>query len=175
MLVVGESKEKKVMYDELFGELILDYEYVAKKEITFWRNTQDVEIRIAVEEDCEITKVQRDAYEALMQNWEEMQHKIAYAILQYYNEQEKGAYGPDDEDEFAEWWPDISTVDELVEKIHLDAIVIREEYIMELNGENSIYVLFDRDWGGEDLDDNGVAVLIEDGEVSEVGYKDIAY
>ena len=163
------------MYDELFGELILDYEYVAKKEITFWRNTQDVEIRIAVEEDWEITKVQRDAYEALMQNWEEMQHKIAHAILQYYNEQEKGAYGPDDEDEFAEWWPDISTVDELVEKIHLDAIVIREEYIMELNGENSIYVLFDRDWGGEDLDDNGVAVLIKDGEVSEVGYKDIAF
>lgn len=110
-----------------------------------------------------------------MQNWEEMQHKIASAILQYYNEQEKGAYGPDDEDEFAEWWPDISCEDELVRKIHLDCIVIQEEYLMESNGENPIYVLFNRDWGGEDLDDNGVAVLIEDGEVSEVGYKDIAF
>ena len=29
--------------------------------------------------------------------------------------------------------------------------------------------------GGEDMDDNGVAVLIEDGEVTEVGYKDIAF
>ena len=163
------------MYDEVFGELILDYDYVVKKEITFFGNIQEVEIRIAVEEDSEITQVQRDAYETLMQNWEEMQQKIASAILQYYNEQEKGAYGPDDEDEFAEWWPDISTVDELVEKIHLDAIVIREEYIMESYGEKPIYVLFNRDWGGEDLDDNGVAVLIEDGEVSEVGYKDIAY
>ena len=64
---------------------------------------------------------------------------------------------------------------ELVEKIHLDSIVIREEYLMELKGENSIYILFNRDWGGEDLDDNGVAVLIEDGEVTEVGYKDIAF
>ena len=63
----------------------------------------------------------------------------------------------------------------MVEKIHLDAIVIREEYIMESYGEKPIYVLFNRDWGGEDLDDNGVAVLIEDGEVSEVGYKDIAF
>ena len=163
------------MYDEIFGELILDYDYVAKKEITFLGNIQEVEIRIAVEEDNEIKQVQRDTYEALMLNWEEMQHKIASAILQYYNEEEKGAYGPDDEDEFAEWWPDISSVDELAEKIHLDAIVIREECIMELNGENPIYVLFDRDWGGEDFDDNGVAVLIEDGEVSEVGYKYIAF
>ncbi len=163
------------MYDEIFGELTLDYDYVAKKEITFWGNTQEVEIRIAAEEDKEITQAQRDAYEALMQNWEEMQHKIASAILQYYNEQEKGAYGPDDEDEFAEWWPDIGSEDELAGKIHLDSIVIQEEYLMELNGENPIYVLFNRDWGGEDLDDNGVAVLIEDGEVSEVGYKDIAF
>ena len=46
---------------------------------------------------------------------------------------------------------------------------------MENNGQNPIYVLFDRDWGGEDSDDNGVAVFIENGEVSEVGYKDIAY
>lgn len=163
------------MYDKIFGELTLDYDYVAKKEIIFFGNTQEVEIRISVEEDEEIKQVQRDTYEALMQNWEEMQHKIASAILQYYNEQEKGAYGPDDEDEFAEWWPDISSEDELVGKIHLDSIVIQEEYLMESNGENPIYILFNRDWGGEDLDDNGVAVLIEDGEVSEVGYKDIAF
>ena len=46
---------------------------------------------------------------------------------------------------------------------------------MEIKGENPIYILFDRDWGGKDLEDKGVAVLIEDGEVSEVGYKYIAY
>lgn len=163
------------MFDEIFGEVTFDYGYVAKKEITFFGNTQEVEVRIGAEEDEEITQVQRNAYEALMQNWEEMQHKIAAAILQYYNEEEKESYGPDDEEESAEWWPDIESEDELVEKMHLDAIIIQEEYLMEMNGENPIYVLFDRDWGGEDLDDNGVAVLIEDGEVSEVGYKDIAF
>lgn len=163
------------MFDEVFGEVVFDYGYVAKKEITFFGNTQEVEIHIGGEEGEEIAQAQRDAYEALMKNWEEMQHKVAAAILEYYNEDEKGAYGPDDEDEFAEWWPDIDSEDELVEKLHLDTIIIQEEYLMEMNGENPVYILFDRDWGGEDLDDNGVAVLIEDGEVSEVGYKDMAF
>ena len=47
--------------------------------------------------------------------------------------------------------------------------------VMESYGENPVYVLFNRYWGGEDTEDNGVAVLIEDGEVTEVGYKDIAF
>ncbi len=163
------------MFDEIFGEVVFDYGYVAKKEITFFGNTQEVEVRIGGEEGEEIAQAQRDAYEALMKNWEEIQHKVADAILEYYNEDEKGSYGPDDEEEFAEWWPDIDSEEELVQKIHLDAIIIQEEFLMEMNGENPVYLLFDRDWGGEDLDDNGVAVLIEDGEVSEVGYKDMAF
>ena len=168
------------MLDEVFGEVILDYSYIAKKEITFLGYTQEVEILIGVEEDEEeITQGQRDSFKALMQNWDEMQHKIANAILQYYNggedhRGEKGAYGPDDKDEFAQWWPDINNENELAKKIHLNSIVILLEYITEDNGKNPVYVLFDRDWGGEDSDDNGVAVFIEDGEVSEVGYKDIA-
>lgn len=163
------------MFDKTFGEVILDYNFIAKKEITFLGSTQEIEVLIGVEEDDpEITQGQRDSFDALMNNWDEMQNKIATAILQYYNNEEKGAYGPDDEEEFAEWWPNINTEDELAEKIHLNAIVILMESIMEDDGENPIYVLFDRDWGGEDLDDNGVAVFIEDGEVSEVGYKDIA-
>lgn len=163
------------MYNEVFGEMTFDYDYVAKKEITFWGHTQEVEIRIGVEEEGKITQVQYDAYEALMQNWESVQHKLATSILQYYNEEEKESYGPDDETEMSEWWPDIDSEDELAEKIHMVAIIIKNEYLMELYGKNPIYILFDRDWGGEDLDDNGVAVLIEDGEVSEVGYKDIAF
>lgn len=163
------------MFDEIFGEVTFDYGYVAKKEITFLGNTQEVEVRIGAEEDEEITQVQRDAYEALMQNWEEMQHKIAAAILQYYNEEEKESYGPDDEEESAEWWPDIDSEEELAKKIHFDTIIVPADYIMEIKGENPVYVLFDRDWGGEDLEDNGVAVLIEDGEVSEVDYKYIAF
>ncbi len=61
------------MYDEVFGEVTFDYGYVAKKEITFFGNTQEVEIRIGAKENEEITQIQRDAYEALMQNWEDIE------------------------------------------------------------------------------------------------------
>lgn len=163
------------MFDEVFGKVTYDCGYVAKKEIAFWGENQEIEVRIDAEEEEVITQSQRDTYKALMQNWEEMQHKIANAILQYYNGEEKGAYGPEDEEEFDKWWPDIDSEEELAKRIHLDAIIIPTDYIMENKGENPIYVLFDRDWGGEDLEDNGVAVFIEDAEVTEVGYKYIAF
>ena len=63
----------------------------------------------------------------------------------------------------------------MMEYLHLDSIIVESEYVMEDLGENPIYVLFNRDWGGEDLEGNGVAVLVADGEVAEVGYKDIAF
>ncbi len=163
------------MFDKVFGEVKFDYGFAAKKDITFFGDTQSIDVYINCDEGEEIAQSQRDAYEALMQNWDEMQHKIAGAILKYYNEEEKGAYGPEDEDEFALWWPDIESEEELVKKIHLDSIVVPSDYIMESFGETPIYVLFDRDWGGEDLEDNGVAVFIENGEVSEVDYKYIAF
>lgn len=164
------------MFDEVFGEVTLDYdEYVAKKEIIFFGEKLKIDVYIKVDEDETIKPIQCDAYEALMQNWEELQHKIADAILEYYNEKEKEAYGPDDEEEIAEWWPDIDSEEELVNRIHLDTIIVPADYIMEIKGENPVFILFNCDWGGEDIEDNGVAVLIEDGDVSEVGYKDIAY
>lgn len=163
------------MFDEVFGEVVLDYDgYVASVEILLFGQIINAQIRINAEEGGEILQVQRDAYNALMQNWEGMQCKIANAILKYYNEEEKGAYGPEEPDEYAKWWPDIDTQEELAKRIHLDSIIIPADYIMELKGENPVYILFDRDWGGEDLEDNGVAVLLEDGEVSEVGHKYIA-
>ncbi len=90
-------------------------------------------------------------------------------------DEEKGAYGPEDEEEFNIWWPDIDTEEEMMKNIHLDSIIVESEYVMEDMGENPIYVLFNRDWGGEDLEGNGVAVLVANGEVAEVGYKDIAF
>lgn len=163
------------MFDKVFGEVTFDCGYVAKMEIEFFGENREIEVRIDADEDEEITQAQREAFEALMQNKEEMQQRTAAAILRYYNEEEKGAYGPDDEDEFAMWWPDIESEDEMAGKIHLDPIIIPSEYIMEGKGENPVYLLFSRDWGGEDTEDNGVAVLIEDGEVTEVGYKYIAF
>ena len=73
------------------------------------------------------------------------------------------------------WWPDIKTIDELKDYLHIDTIIIPEDFIMENMGGRGVYVLFNRDWGGEDYDDNGVAVSIVNECVDEVGYKDIAY
>ncbi|MBN1983559.1 MAG: hypothetical protein JW795_18630 [Chitinivibrionales bacterium] len=57
----------------------------------------------------------------------------------------------------------------------MDTIVIPQDFVMDVLGGRGIYVLFDRDWGGDDLDDNGVAVRIVDEKVSKVGYKDIVF
>lgn len=59
--------------------------------------------------------------------------------------------------------------------MHIDTIIIPEDFIMEHMGGRGVYVLFNRDWGGEDYDDNGVAVSVVNECVNEVGYKDIAY
>lgn len=163
------------MFDEVFGEIEFDCGFVSKKNIDFFGDEKVVDICIDCDEGEDIIQLQRDAYETLMQNWDLMQRKITAAILKYYNEEEKGAYGPEDEKEFAQWWPDIENEDELAKKIHLDTIIVPNEHIMESFGRAPIYVLFNRDWGGKDLEDNGVAVFIEDGEVSEVGYKYIAF
>ncbi len=167
-----------IMTDKIFGEVEYeeDYGYTASRNVVFLGIEQTADIFIEYDDDAEsITDFQRSAYKALMDNWDAIQHKIANAILSYYNHDEKYSYGPDDEEESALWWPDIETEDELAGKIHLDSIVISTEYIMESKGKDPVYVLFDRDWGGDDGDDNGVAVLIENGEVTEVGYKNIAY
>lgn len=165
------------MLDKTFGEIEYDedYAYTGKKILILGEEEQSVKVIIMCDAEEEISQFQRDAFEALIQEWDEIQHKIADAILEYYNNQEKGAYGPDDETEYESWWPDIDTEEEMMKKIHLDSILIESEYVMDSKGENPVYILFNRDWGGEDTEDNGVAVLIEDGEVTEVGYKDIAF
>lgn len=165
------------MKDETFGELEYeeDYGYTGHQTILFGGKEQTADVLIICDEEEEISQFQRDVFAALMQGWDVIQHKITAAILQYYNNEEKGSYGPEDEEEFRKWWPDIDSEEELVKFIRPESIVIQPEYVMESKGKNPVYVLFNRDWGGEDTDDNGVAVFIEDGKVTETGYKDIAF
>ncbi|HCW04255.1 MAG TPA: DUF2004 domain-containing protein [Clostridium sp.] len=42
-------------------------------------------------------------------------------------------------------------------------------------GDRPIYILFGRHWGGEDINDNGLAVRLVNEAVEKIGYKDIAY
>lgn len=164
------------MTDKIFGELEHDgYAYCGSMEMECFGEKCEVNLQVNAEEGEEILEEQYEAYQAFMEQWEDIQTDILARILEYYNTEEKGSYGPDDEEEFAEWWPDVDTVDELAELLHIDTILVPEDFIMENMGGRGIYVLFNRDWGGEDYDDNGVAVSVVDENVVEVGYKDMAY
>ena len=165
------------MIDKVFGELNHDYgffETVSGKTIKCFGEESEVRILILAEEEEDgISDVQYEAYNSLMEKWDEVQEAVADSIINYYNKEEKGAYGPSDEEEFKTWWPDIETRADVALNVHLESIVIPPEFLMD--GERTITLCSNRDWGGEDLDDNGVAVRLVDEEVDEVGYKDIAY
>ena len=82
-------------------------------------------------------------------------------------------YGRDDVQEAGRWWPEINTYEELVNAVTPETLVIPPDDLMEK--EKTIYLLFGKQWGGEDLDDNGIGVCLIDEQISEIGYKDIAF
>lgn len=164
------------MIDEIFGKLEHDgYAYIGKTIINAFGSECEASLQINAEEGDDIITEQYEAYKYFVEKWDSIQMDILNKILAYYNCEEKGSYGPDDKETFNEWWPDIKTIDELKDYLHIDTIIIPEDFIMENMGGRGVYVLFNRDWGGEDYDDNGVAVSIVNECVDEVGYKDIAY
>lgn len=164
------------MNDNIFGELTYDdISFMGTASIDFFGKNYEVTLQVNPNDDVEIDDIQYEAYQAFLEKWDFIQKDIAEKILAYYNDEEKGSYGPDDEDRFKEWWPEVETIEDIVELLHIDTIIVPEDFIMDNMGGRGIYVLFNRDWGGEDYDDNGVAVSIVDEAVSEVGYKDMAY
>lgn len=127
-------------------------------------------------EESEITEKQHEAFEYFYKKWPELQPKLIEALITYYNEEERFAWGPDDEEEFAEWWPEIETKDALLQAVTLETIVVPWDFTMtEVKGGRYIYLLFSRSWGGEDLDDNGIGVGFLNEEIDEIAYKDIAF
>ena len=46
---------------------------------------------------------------------------------------------------------------------------------MNIKGGRYIYLLFSREWGGEDWDDNGIGVGFLNEEIDKIAYKDIAF
>lgn len=72
-----------------------------------------------------------------------MQEKLIEELIKYYNEEERFSYGPDDEEELAEWWPEITTKEALLKAVTLEKIVIPQDFIMEVVRKGRcIYLLF---------------------------------
>ncbi len=163
------------MTDMVFGELRKegDYGWWGKQTLDFGGNTVTVEVLILQGEEDEIAECQKKAFQCFLERWPDLQTELIDALIKYYNEEEYDSYGPEDEEEAAEWWPEIKTEKALLQAVTLETIVIPEDFIMD--GERCLYLLFSRTWGGEDLDDNGIGVRYRDEEIDEIGYKDIAF
>lgn len=162
------------MTDQTFGELRQegDYGWWGKQTLDFGGNMCPVEILIQRDEE-EITQRQRAAFEGFIRKWPTLQENLIEALIKYYNEYLYYSYGPDDEEELKEWWPEIKTKEALLQAVTLETIVVAADFLQE-DGK-SIYLLFSRTWGGEDLDDNGIGVHYVNEEIDEIGYKNMAF
>ena len=166
--------ETETMTDTVFGELEKDDRgWIGKLTIDFGGNPYTVDLWIRSAEENESIDIPKEAFQRFMEKWPQLQEKLIDALIKYYNEEERFSYGPDDEEESAEWWPEIETREALLQAVTLEGIVIRSNFIMK--GERRIYLLFSRAWGGEDYDDNGIGVRYIDEELDEIAYKDIAF
>ncbi|MCH5343862.1 MAG: hypothetical protein J1E64_07475 [Acetatifactor sp.] len=162
------------MTDQTFGELTQedDYGWWGKQTLDFGGSICSVDILIHGDED-EITQRQRVAFEDFIKKWPTLQENLIEALIKYYNEDEFYSYGPEDEEEAKEWWPEIKTKEALLQAVTLETIVVAWDFAQQ--NKRSIYILFSRTWGGEDLDDNGIGVHYVNEEIDEIGYKDMAF
>lgn len=160
------------MQDPVFGEINQeDGGWHGEYQLDFGGAVCSVEILIRSED--EIAESQRDAFQCFIEKWPDLNEKLIEALIGYYNNEERFSYGPDSEEEMSAWWPEIETKEALLQTVKLESIVVDEDFMME--DGRYIYLLFSRSWGGEDLDDNGIGVCFVNEEITEIGYKDIAF
>lgn len=157
---------ENLKYNDGFG-------YSGELPITFFGKQMNVYFAIETEKEG-IADIQYESYEKFKENWDELQKSIAERIIKYYNEEERFTYGPDDEEEKLQWWPEINTVDEVIEKIELDGIIIPNPLIMEGKGR-CLYLTFNKKWGDPDFDEDGLGIKLINEEIVEIGYRDIAF
>lgn len=147
----GKVKERIMnMTEQVFDGLRQEDGYwCGKQTLDFGGSTYTVDILIHSEEEEVITQRQKKAFQCFMEKWPELQAKLIEALIEYYNEEERFSYGPDDEEEAAEWWPEIETKEALLQAVTLETIVVAWDFMMK--DGRCIYLLFSRTWGGEIL------------------------
>lgn len=146
--------------------------YCGELAIAFFDKQLNVYFSIETEDE-QIADIQYESYEKFKENWNELQKTIAERVIKYYNEEERFTYGPDEQEEKMIWWPEINTVDEVIEKIEFDGIIIPNPFIMEGKGR-CINLTFNKKWGDPDFDEDGLGIKLVNEEIVEIGYKDIA-
>lgn len=150
--------------DIVFGELEFDYMWCENITIRFWDKEQNIILMVAGDEDGEFEEGQYDAYKTLMDKWDSAHVLFLKSILDYYNKkrEELGIHIESNEN-----YPRIESSEELLE--HITLVGIKVPYA-NIYGGRSIGISFDCSWDSE----NGLGLRLNNEQVIEVGYQDIA-
>ena len=169
-------KRGKIMTDKIFGNLVFDDNFYGKVTLTFFGKPTEVDLIILHFDDEEdgISDSQYEVYNEFIESWKsELQNKIVEKIIEYYNEEERFSYGSDDDDEeFNRMWPELDTIEDMAKTLELDGLII--DYTYALKKQKSIYLTFGYTWGN-DTDSNGICVEISGDEITDIGFRDIAF
>lgn len=86
------------MQDAIFGELLLDEEY------NWWSKEQTIDfggtpttVEILIDKDkkqTEVSEKQHKTFQRFMEKWPELQGKLIDDLIEYYNEDQRFAWGP---------------------------------------------------------------------------------
>ncbi len=150
--------------DKVFGELEYNYCWYKETTINLFGEDQEISLIIKGNLDQDIEDGQYEAYNKFMKKLDDNFYTdILNKILEYYKETR---YELGYEDEEDERYPQIETVEELLENIELSGIVIIYSFD---DGKRRVGLTFGCTWNEED----GVGVSFIDENVDEVGYEDI--
>lgn len=150
--------------DSIFGKIEYEYFWSRNSKINFLNKEVDIMLIIAGDDDGKFEDGQYEAYQVLINYWNDIQEMLLKSILDYYKEKRK-ELGYDIE--FNECYPEIKLTKELLDYITLVGIKVPYANIY---GGRSIGISFDCTWDEE----NGVGVRLNNEQVIEVGYQDLA-
>ena len=150
--------------DSIFGEIEYDYIWFRRSKIKFVNNEVDIMLMIAGDDDGQFEDGQYESYQALINKWNEIQETFLEPILEYYKQKRK-ELGYDIQ--LNKNYPEIKSTKELLNYITL--VGIKVPYA-DIYGGRSIGITFDCSWDEE----NGLGLRLNNEEVIDVGYQDIA-
>ena len=150
--------------DSIFGKIEYDYIWFRRSKIKFFNNEVDIMLMIAGDDEGQFEDGQYEAYQALINKWNEIQETFLEPILEYYKQKRK-ELGYDIE--LNKNYTEIKSTKELLNYITL--VGIKVPYA-DIYGGRSIGISFDCSWDEE----NGLGLRLNNEEVIDVGYQDIA-
>lgn len=149
--------------DEIFGELVYEYNWFRYMEIEFLGKINKICLFIDGDDDGEFEKGQYEAYQSFLECSDKIYKDVVEAILVYYKNA-RGELGYDEE--FNANYPLIETAEDILKHIAFSGIIVAD--VLE-EDKRMMGLTFECTWNEED----GVGVMLINEEVDEVGYQDI--